>query len=91
MIIMGDRLLEGEGWKIDVYKRQGAVLSNQSAINQNAANKNLMGHTATGKSTMDSDTIRSEKTTPVSYTHLDVYKRQVLWDVQWQGNCPGTA
>ena len=59
----GNQIPDGVRFCPKCGKVTGAVLSNQSAINQNAANKNLMGHTATGKSTMDSDTIRSEKTT----------------------------
>lgn len=57
----GNQIPDGVRFCPKCGKVTGAVLSNQSAINQNAANKNLMGHTATGKSTMDSDTIRSEK------------------------------
>ena len=28
---------------------------------------------------------------PVSYTHLDVYKRQGATSPKWQGQCPGCA
>ena len=44
----GNQIPDGVRFCPKCGKVTGAVLSNQSAINQNAANKNLMGHTATG-------------------------------------------
>ena len=73
----GNQIPDGVRFCPKCGKVTGAVLSNQSAINQNAANKNLMGHTATGKSTMDSDTIRSEKTTQSGWSG-EIRKHQPL-------------
>ena len=65
--------------KIDVYKRQVVILSHSETISDD--NGYLFTRIKTNGRKLDKIVLESKLTTvPVSYKHLDVYKRQLFHD-----------
>ena len=83
-----DRCIVGEGSEIygEVYNSvigSGVVIEEGTVVRDSI----IMSGTRIGRNCTIDKAIVAENVAAVSYTHLDVYKRQIYWLHRWE--CPG--